>query len=61
MEALPQHIYENGIFNQIRISYKSPLKAGELITVKAKEYDDVYSVGIYGEDRLSSIVEIVLK
>lgn len=61
LEALPQHIYENGIFDQIRISYKSPLKAGELITVKAKEYDDVYSVGIYGEDRLSSIVEIVLK
>ena len=58
LEALPKSVYESRDFSCVRILYKNPLKSGETINVKVRENDGVYSVGIYGEDKISSIVEI---
>ena len=50
MEALPQEIYENQNFKNVRISYKSAVLQGEKIVCKYAQVDQKHSICIYSED-----------
>lgn len=59
-EALPEDVYDNKIFNNIRITYKKEIKLGEELKCKYAKQEDKYVVGIYNEDSnvLHSIIEL---
>lgn len=60
MEAIPEEVYQNHNFKSIRITYKTGVKNGEKINVKAKSIEKNHVVCIYGEDNsLKTLIELV--
>ena len=60
MEVIPEEVYKNHNFKNIRITYKSAVKNGEKIIVKAKSNEKNHVVCIYGEDNnLKTLIELV--
>ncbi len=51
LEALPEDVYKNRNFHDIRITYRKEIAAGEKeILCKYTEENGIHTVGIYGED-----------
>lgn len=59
-EALPQEIYEQRPFDEIRIMYKKEIKIGETVICKYSNEDDKHIVVIKSEDEktLHAIIEL---
>lgn len=58
-EALPEKVYREESFCQMRITYRKEIKPNETIVCKYVLEDDTHTVGIYGEDgTLRSLVSL---
>lgn len=59
MEALPEDVYKAHDFHSIRITYKTAIKAGALITAKYAKVDGTHLVCLYDDGgNLNTIIEI---
>lgn len=60
-EALPEEIYRQRPFNNIRIQYKKEMKLGDKIHAKYTRKDKKHIVAIYSEDekKLHAMIEII--
>lgn len=58
-EALPESVYQEKTFSDIRITYRKEIKPSEAILCKYTEEDGAHVVGIYGEDgTLRSLISL---
>lgn len=58
-EALPEAVYRNEVFHDIRITYRKEIKPEETIACKYAYENGAHTVGIYGEDgTLRSLVTL---
>ena len=59
-EALPQEIYDDYEFNNIRITYKKEIKLNETVECKYSKIDNKHIIAIFSEDnsKLHAIVEL---
>ena len=57
-EALPQDVFEQRPFNNVRIQYKKEVKLGNILKCKYSYVDGQHVVSIYNEDngKLSAII-----
>ncbi|MCI8273060.1 MAG: hypothetical protein HFJ55_03130 [Clostridia bacterium] len=60
IEALPEEIYKNQLFDNIRISYKKEIKLGEIIKSQYAKVNDKHIITIKSKDgeKLHSIIEL---
>ena len=60
-EALPQYVFEQRPFNNVRIQYKKEVKLGNILKCKYSYVDEQHVVSIYNEDdgKLSAIVILI--
>lgn len=59
LETLPEDIYENASFKQIRIVYRSPLSPKDSPVIKLSRTDDGIIIGVYSEKRLCSLIKLL--
>ena len=57
-EILPDEIYKNKIFDNVRIVYKKEIVYGENIECYYSHYDDKYIVTVKSEDKIKAIIEL---
>lgn len=57
-EILPQDIYKNKIFDNVRIVYKKEIVYGENIKCYYSEYADKYIITVKSEDKINAIIEL---
>lgn len=57
-EILPQDIYKNKIFDNVRIVYKKEIVYGENIKCYYSEYEDKYIITVKTEDKINAIIEL---
>ena len=57
-EILPNEIYKNKIFDNVRIVYKKEIVYGENIECYYAHYDDKYIVTVKSEDKIKAIIEL---
>lgn len=57
-EILPEDIYKNKVFNNVRIVYKKEIVYGESVKCYYSEYEDKYIVTVKSKDKINAIVEL---
>ena len=57
-EILPNDIYKNKIFNNVRIVYKKEIVYGEKVECYYAHHDDKYIVTAKGKDRINAVIEL---
>ena len=57
---LPEEVYENEVFDYIRINYKKEIKLGDSIICKYAKKEDKHIIEIYNKtkDVLSAMIEL---
>lgn len=57
-EILPNDIYKNKIFDNVRIVYKKEIVYGEKVECYYAHHDDKYIVTAKGKDRINAVIEL---
>ena len=57
-EILPQDIYKNKIFDNVRIVYKKEIVYGENIKCYYSEYADKHIITVKSKDKINAIIEL---
>lgn len=57
-EILPDEIYKNKVFDNIRIVYKKEIVYGERVECYYKEEDNKYIITAKSNDKLNAIIEL---
>ena len=57
-EILPNDIYKNKIFDNVRIVYKKEIVYGEKVECYYAHHDDKYIVTAKDKDRINAVIEL---
>ena len=57
-EILPEAIYKNKVFNNVRIVYKKEIVYGENVKCYYSECEDKYIVTVKSKDKINAIIEL---
>ena len=58
-EALPEEVYNNGPYNEFRITYKKEITLGDTVTSQYSINSNKHTVVISNEKIINAIIELI--